>query len=115
MIIHAGGNDLSEGMREDEVIQNVISMGHELKDQGVKNIAISAMTPRSRMKWEMKNLNHLFKMECRIQGFHFIDNSNISFYNHICADGVHLNYDGVSFLTDNFSDYLKNVELENEE
>ena len=110
-----GGNDLAEGKRADEVIDNVISMGHELKEQGVKNIALSAMTPRSRMKWEMKNLNHLLKMQCRVQGFHFIDNSNISYYNHICADGVHLNYEGVSILTENFSDYLKNVDLENEE
>ena len=115
VIIHAGGNDLAEGKRSDDVLKQVSDLGHSLKEKGVKNIAVSAVTPRTKLKWEIKNLNHVLKNECRSQGFDFIPNSNISFYNHVCADGVHLNYDGVSILEGNFSNYLRNVELGNEE
>ena len=69
VIIHAGGNDLAEGKRSDDVLKQVSDLGHSLKEKGVKNIAVSAVTPRTKLKWEIKNLNHVLKNECRSQGF----------------------------------------------
>ena len=52
---------------------------------------------------------------CKFHNFHFIDNSNIYFFDHVCEDGIHLNYDGVDMLSSNYSSYLKNVKLRGEE
>ena len=79
-IIHAGGNDLAYGVRADDAVNNIASLGCELRNKGVSNIAISGMTPRSRLKWDIININHLLKHTRKFNNFHFIDNSNISFF-----------------------------------
>ena len=44
-IIHTGGNDLAYGVRANDAVDNIASLGCELRDRGVSNIAISGMNP----------------------------------------------------------------------
>ena len=112
-IIHAGGNDLAYGTSAEEAVDNIAYLGCELKDRGVKNIAISAMVPRYRLKNDIKHINVLLKGMCKSYQFDFISHHNIFYNNHICQDGVHLNYDGVGVLQSNYARYLR--KLGNEE
>ena len=114
-IIHCGGNDLAYGISADEAVDNIAYLGCELKDRGVKRVAISGMVPRYMMRNQINNLNSLLKGMCKTYGFDYISNDNIYYYKHICFDGVHLNYDGVGILTNNYSNYLKHLKLGDEE
>jgi len=109
VILHAGGNDLAYGTSADEAVDNLAYLGLELKDRGVQNIAISAMTPRYLMRTDIDNINKLLEGMCRTYNFDFIKHNNILYNSHICQDGVHLNFDGVDILTKNFTNYLKNL------
>ena len=115
IIIHGGGNDLAYGTTADEAADNIAYLGLELIDRGVKNIAISSMTPRYMLKNEINNFNRLIKGMCRTYDFDYIEHKNISYNKHVCQDGVHLNYDGVEILSENFASYLKDLSLGNEE
>ena len=115
VIIHAGGNDLAYGTTADEAADNIAYLGLELIDRGVKNIAVSSMTPRYMLKNEIDNFNRLLKGMCHTYNFDYIGHKNISYNKHVCQDGVHLNYDGVEILSNNYASYLKNLNLGNEE
>ena len=108
VIVHAGGNDMAYGTPADEAVDNIAYLGCELMDRGVKNIAVSAMTPRYLMRNDIDQINKLLKDMCRTYKFDFIEHNNIYYNMHVCQDGVHLNYDGVDILTQNFARYLKN-------
>ena len=113
-IIHSGGNDLAEQKRGDEIVKEISSMAQLMYDTGVRHIGVSAVTPRVGLAYEIQDLNFRLKNMCAIQGLNFIEHPNILFRNHVCHDGVHLNYEGVNILTNNFSNYLRSVGLEDE-
>jgi len=115
VIIHASGNDLAYGTTADEAADNIAYLGLELIERGVKNIAVSSMTPRYKLKNEIENFNKLLKGMCRTYNFDYIGHKNISYNKHVCQDGVHLNFDGVEILSNNFASYLKDLTLGNEE
>jgi len=115
VIIHAGGNDLAYGTTADEAVDNIAYLGLELMDRGVKNIAVSSMTPRYMLKNEINSFNRLLKGMCRTYNFDYIGHQNVSFNKHVCQDGVHLNYDGVEILSANYASYLKHLTLGYEE
>ena len=113
-IIHSGGNDLAEQKMGDEIVKEISSLAQQMYDTGVQHIGVSAVTPRVGLAYEIQDLNFRLKNMCAIQGLNFIEHKNILFRNHVCHDGVHLNYEGVNFLTNNFSNYLRSVGLEDE-
>lgn len=94
----------------DDIVQNIASLGADMKEKGVQNIAISGLTPIKSLKWQLKDLNHRLKQMCAATGFTFIDNGNINFFDHVCWDKTHLNFEGVNVLERNFAKYLKNLE-----
>ena len=121
-MIHAGGNDVANDMALNDIIEDTAYLGHQLQERGVCKIAISGMTPRKGMKESIPKLNNLFRKMCITNGFDFIDNSNIKygyvdydgeFRSHLSFDRIHLNYDGVEILENNFIHYLKNLKLGN--
>ena len=63
----------------------------------------------------MVKFNRLLKDMCKTYKFNYIYNNNIMYNKHICQDGVHLNYDGVAILSNNYASYLKNLTLGYEE
>ena len=111
-IIHCGGNDLANGLEVIEIIENIHYLGGELKEQGVKNIAISGMVPRIYMQKSIPKLNNALRALSSRQGYNYIDNSNISFWWHLSEDGIHLNPDGVKLLERNYANYLKKTKME---
>ena len=115
VILHAGSNDIANKMSVKEVVENLAYLGCEQQDRGVKNIAISGMIPRWRMKTEIANLNRELRNMCKTYRFDFIANNNIYYNEHMADDCVHLNYDGVEILGKNYARYLKGIRSENEE
>ena len=87
VIIHAGSNDIANNMSNDDITDNLAYLGCELLDRGVKNIAISGMVPRWKMRSKIPELNKKLKSMCKTYRFAFIDNDNI-YYNHHMSDDV---------------------------
>jgi len=123
-IIHAGGNDVANGITLEHIIADTSYLGQELLARGVSRIAISGMTPRVDMKDSIPKLNQLFKKMCATNKFDFIDNSNIRYSfkdpegyykSHLSYDKIHLNYEGVEILESNYIRYLKGLKLGTEE
>jgi len=105
-ILHAGGNDLANHDNIGDICDNLAYLGLELKDRGVKTIAISGMTPRKNLKTDIPLLNYELKKMCKTYGYDYINNNNITFKEHLSNDQVHLNYDGVKILQGNYISYL---------
>jgi len=114
-ILHCGGNDIANKIEIDEVIDYLAYLGHELEERGVKKVAISSMVPRIHLRKEIPELNKAIKLMCQDEGFDFISNTNIFYNYHLSDDMVHLNYDGVKVLEQNFSSYLRSTKALNEE
>ena len=114
-ILYAGGNDLANKIEIETIVDNLAYLGLEMKDRGVKKIAISGMCPRKDLMHLIPALNKELKGMCRHYGYDFISNSNFSYEYDLCYDKVHLNYDGVAILENNFIKYLRGLSLGNEE
>ena len=114
-ILHAGGNDMAYGVSAEMAVDNLAYLGCELLDRGVKHIAISGMVPRYGMKNKIRKINELIKGMCQTYNFDFINNNNIYYYDHMANDGIHLNYDGVWILENNYSRYLNDLKTGNKE
>ena len=96
VIIVAGGNDVPIG-RFDTVPLSIIAdditeAALLCKTEGVKHIYVSSILPRSSCYFQARRnkLNNMLKERCRINGFVYIDNENITLKKHIGYDGVHL-------------------------
>jgi len=122
-ILHVGGNDLANSIEVDTIAENIAYLGLQIKERGVKRVAISGMTPRKNLIKEIPLLNKTLQTMCKTYGFDFIDNGNIKFgykgwdgqpKSHLSADRIHLNYSGVELLEDNFIYYLKDLKIVDE-
>ena len=109
-IIHGGGNDLANGMSNDEIITNLNKLGSDLLERGIETIGFSAVTPRTGLKNQVPSLNKLIREMCgKVGNFHFINNSYIDYKYDLSKDKVHLNFDGVWRLEKIFSSFLQKV------
>ena len=109
-IIHGGGNDLDNGDPNEQIINNLEKLGKDLIDRGFLNVGFSAVTPRTGLKEQIPTLNNQIREMCeKVENFHFINNSYISFKYDLCKDKVHLNFDGVWRIEKNFSKFLHKI------
>ena len=78
------------------------------QNYGVEKIFILSVLPRESFYYQLrrKELNDILRERCQIQGFIFVDNSNIILKNHIGYDGTHLNKVGSSLLCRNLQQHL---------
>ena len=120
VIIHAGGNDVANDMDVSEVADNLAYLALELKDRGVKKIALSSQTQRVNCKDKITKLNKAISNVCRTYKLDLIDNSNIKYSfrgkngeerSHLTdSDYIHLNFEGIKILENNFKKYLSGSE-----
>ena len=109
-IVHGGGNDLANGDSEEQIIANLEKLGKDLLNRGFSNVAFSAVTPRTGLKDQIPKLNDLIRAMCnKVENFHYINNSYISFKFDLGKDKVHLNFDGVWRMEKNFSKFLLKI------
>ena len=120
VIIHAGGNDVANDIDVSEVADNLAYLALELKDRGVKKIALSSQTPRVNCKDKITKLNKAISNVCRTYKLDHIDNSNIKYSfrgrngqeeSHLTdSDFIHLNFEGIKILQNNYKKYLTESE-----
>ena len=102
-VIVAGGNDLSKGnIMVDTVAQDIIEAGLVCREHMVRKVYICSVLPRRNARYQERRetLNMILKELCKIFGFVFIGNENITLQ-HIDRDNVHLNESGSSNLCRN--------------
>ena len=111
-ILHGGSNDLQHKVQIPNIINEASLAATMMQTKGVKNIAISSVTPRFGLKDKITRLNNELKKLCQEMNITYIDNSNIKYNLHISDwDYTHLNHEGVKKLQENFASYIKSVEM----
>ena len=112
VVVVASGNGVPTGPQcsipLEKFAEDVILSGQMCKDQGVDTIFISSFLPRRSLHYQSRRteLNKMLKDQCKVNGFVFMPNTNITMKNHVAEDGVHLNADGSSILCKNILYYL---------
>ena len=110
-IIHGGSNNLRHKRPVKEIVNDTSVAAMQLQAQGVKNIAISSVTPRFGLKDKITQLNNDLKKLCQELNISYINNSDIKYNLHISDwDYTHLNHQGVKKLQSNFASYIKSCE-----
>ena len=108
-VIVAGGNDLSrDSVSIDTVAEDIIAAGLVCREFHVKKIYICSVLPRRYTRYQVRRstLNDILRELCKIFGFIFIENENISLQEHIHSDDVHLTKRGSSILCENIVQQL---------
>ena len=108
LVVLGGGNDLPGKESINDIANDLIEAGTNGKNLGATKVCISSVLPRADFHHQLKRheLNKVLKDLCTINGFQFIDNSNIRLDTHILPDGVHLNISGTKLLQSNILMHL---------
>ncbi len=106
-VIVVGGNDLSNEHMVDTIAEDIIEAGLVCKEHSVKNIFICSVLPRRYTRYQVRRqtLNNILRELCKIFGFTFIENKDITL-EHIDRDDVHLTKNGSSLLCKNIVQHL---------
>lgn len=113
-IIHAGSNDLGKGNSVDTITDELALAVTQLRNVGLKNIALSGVTVRAGLQVEVDKLNKSIKEVCKNFQVSFIDNSNIKYKQHVSHDTVHLNAKGIEILERNLARWVNSFQVEKE-
>ena len=100
VIYHAGTNDLAS-KNVTETIDEIRMQLTNIKKSGIRVLASSLTVRNDKLDTKRKEVNHLLKTLCTEEDIEFIDNENVTL-EHICNDGVHLNFKGVILLGNNY-------------
>lgn len=110
VIIHIGSNDISKGIPQQQIINNVDSAGKRIKEIN-PNINITLSSIFLQAYDTAKSINVVetklaLKHYCLSQGWDFIDHSNIAF-RHLDGDGMHLSPEGNRLFARNLTTHAK--------
>ena len=90
--------------------KEIIDIAETCRRCGVQTISISSLTCRPSYQREINEINNLLKHYADIYNFTFIDKGRIQ-QEHLWKDCVHLNYEGISILTNNYIAHLNRSSL----
>ena len=111
IIICAGTNNLTKKKQSvQDTSKEIIDIAETCRRGGVQTIFISSLTCRPSYQREINEINNLLKYYADIYNFTFIDNGRIQ-KGHLWKEGVHLNYEGISILTNNYIAHLNRPSL----
>ena len=128
VIIFAGTNDIAREVHrgrtvnEYQVVESLMKTARLARDMGAEAVYISAVLVRHGYQYKnpVARVNSLLEASCGIEGFRFMDQSDIS-SSHISTDGVHPNFYGATLLKMNilncfltFNPYLCDFEQDYE-
>ena len=100
LILHIVCNDIgNKQLTENEIADCIVKIGRQCKESKGNDVFISSLICRApkRLNDEAIAVNNILKRVCELNGFGFIDNSNICDEN-LFEDGLHLN-DGGKVIT----------------
>ena len=108
LLVIAGANDCSYKSRNyqipniEEIANDIINIGIEARNEGVKNIFISGLITRKGLKLEMirREVNHMLYSKCLYYDMYYVDNDNIGL-DDLWDDGLHLNTNGAAIFQNN--------------
>ena len=103
VLIHIGINDILNAISNvNRLLLNIKDMVKKCRNFGVKNIFVSGLVYKKRIKIEiLEDLPKKFVSVCKEIQLHFIENRNICRFNHF-KDGLHLLDSRNRLLANNF-------------
>ena len=111
VIIHIGSNDITKSnynnVNVEDLAKKIINIGVKCKAYKVSNIAITSILVRSdpKVNQVIKQVNRLLQVLCKTNNFYFICSNAID-NTFLWKERLHLTYEGISKLYDNFLEYL---------
>ena len=108
-VLHVGINNFLKNPNEEieNVVNDIIDLGLNCRNYNIGNIFISGVVYCEKVDYEIiVNLNKRLHEECVKNGFHFIDNEEVSRYD-LWKDGVHMVESGNSIVANNIIDTIK--------
>ena len=105
VIIFAGTNDIGRDMHmgrtvnEYQVVESLMKTARLARDTSAETVYVSAVLARHGYQYKnpIARVNRLLEATCAIEGFRFMDQSDIT-TGHISMDGVHTNFYGATLL-----------------
>ena len=105
VIVIAGTNDLSRDVfrgntvNEYEVVESLMKIARTARDAGAYRVYVSGIMTRHGQQYKnpIARVNNLLQYRCSLEGFLYMDQSDIS-SDHVSSDGVHLNFYGQTLL-----------------
>ena len=109
--IDVGINDIlrdESELKQQLVLQNIMKISHQWKDDGVKEIILSYVVVTGRVNADVLiHFNESLKTLCRVNELYFVNHDNISEGN-LNKDRLHLFEAGKRILTKNFMNGINN-------
>ena len=111
MIIHIGSNDISKSnynnVNKEDPPKKIINIGIRCKAYKVSHIEKFSILVGSdpKINQVIKQVNRLLQRLCNTNSFYFICNNAID-NTFLWKNGLHLEYESISKLSDNFLEYL---------
>ena len=99
---HAGTNDLKLEKTPDEIANDLLEIGLQLKKGDNKVFISGILTRRDNYNEKGKKDNECLKLRCSNYLLDYIDNSGIITNRHLNQSGLHLNKDGTKLLSEIF-------------
>ena len=101
VILNVGTNDIGDGKRTDDIAAEIVDLVNMCHDFGVIDVYVSEIIYRPRKGKQVNELNNYLRARTYIDDFYLINHRNID-SRHIAKDDLHLNYNGVCQLANNF-------------
>jgi len=113
IILHFGTNSINKDVVPDIVANDIIKEALEIQKESGSQVMISGIVPRnSNLNKKVIGVNKILKDECSMRNIGFLPHDNICPKNHCTRRGLHLNKEGGSILSDNFTDFLSSLNSE---
>ena len=101
-LLHTGTNDLRADKSAEDIAENIIGLANELKTNENDVLISTILCRNDELNAKGLEVNNFLKMKCMNLSLTVIDNTCITSNKHISRDGLHLNFNGVSALANNF-------------
>ena len=101
-ILHAGSNDLRSTKSPDEISEEIVKLGLDIKMDKNEVIISSIVCRNDKLNEKASKVNDLLKIKTSKYALGYINNSNICIHKHLNGSGLHLNHLGTVALANNF-------------
>ena len=106
IIVHTGTNNILKSTPEELCDSTMTALKKIQQSNPNAQIAFSSVFRRKEENGKVQKFNKLIEEELSLNGFDYVDNSNILFSN-LWTDGLHINDGGIRKYAGNVSKYIR--------
>ena len=103
VLLHVGTNDIRNNDNDTKLANNLINIGLNCKNHGLRKVLISSILVKKNPKLNpvIRSVDDKLREPCEINAFLFVNNDMIT-TDHLCGDDIHLQDVSTNILSRNF-------------